>query len=188
MQEFQIHCSDELLSIFSVIALRWMAQTLATISEWVINSLCRASDTTDFKSTLVHVMAWFRQATSHYLDRCWSRSPTLYDINMPQWHKTFNIGTVVSWLEICVYTEPHRTTYSPWFVERLLRTGVQFCGCRHHLVRLEITHRLSVSPEHRSSEQLGSCPDMDNPFVLLTNQTQGWFQVCAQSTRDGVTL
>ena len=149
-------------------------RTLTMISESVIDSLCQTSDTTDCKSTLVHVMAWFYLATSHHLNQCWSRSPTLYGINMPQWLKTFNTWTVVSWLEVCLNTEPHRTTYSPWFVERLLRTGVQFCGCRHHLVRLEKTHRFSVSPpENGSSELLGSCPDMENPFLLLTNQTQG---------------
>ena len=31
-------------------------------------------DLTDGKSTLVQVMAWCRQATSHYLSHCWPRS------------------------------------------------------------------------------------------------------------------
>ena len=31
-------------------------------------------DLTDDKSTLVQVMAWCRQATSHYLSQCWPRS------------------------------------------------------------------------------------------------------------------
>ena len=31
-------------------------------------------DLTDERSTLVHVMAWCRQAPSHYLNRCWPRS------------------------------------------------------------------------------------------------------------------
>ena len=33
-------------------------------------------DLTDEKSTLVQVMAWCRQATSHYLNQCWVRSQT----------------------------------------------------------------------------------------------------------------
>ena len=41
------------------IALRWMPLAL-----------------TDYKSTLVQVMAWCRQATSYYLNQCWARSPT----------------------------------------------------------------------------------------------------------------
>ena len=37
-------------------------------------------DLTDDKSTLVQVMAWCRQATSHYQKQCWPRSPKPYDI------------------------------------------------------------------------------------------------------------
>ena len=42
-------------------------------------------DLTVDKSTLVQVMAWCRQATSHYLNQCWPRSPTPYGITRPQW-------------------------------------------------------------------------------------------------------
>ena len=44
-------------------------------------------DLTDDKSTLVQVMAWCRQATSHYLNQCWPRSPTPYGVTRPQWVK-----------------------------------------------------------------------------------------------------
>ena len=42
-------------------------------------------DLTDGYSTLVQVMAWCRQATSHYLNQCWPRSPTPYGVTRPQW-------------------------------------------------------------------------------------------------------
>ena len=42
-------------------------------------------DLTDDKSTLVQVMAWCRQATSHYLSQCWPRSMSPYGITRPQW-------------------------------------------------------------------------------------------------------
>ena len=42
-------------------------------------------DLTDGKSTLVQVMAWCRQATSHYLNQCWPRSPMSYGVTRPQW-------------------------------------------------------------------------------------------------------
>ena len=42
-------------------------------------------DLTDDKSTLVQVMAWCRQATSHYLNQCWPRSLAPYGITRPQW-------------------------------------------------------------------------------------------------------
>ena len=44
-------------------------------------------DRTDYKSTLVQVMDWWRQATSHYLNQCWPRSPMPYGVTRPQWVK-----------------------------------------------------------------------------------------------------
>ena len=38
-----------------------------------------------YQSTLVHVMAWCRQATSHYISQYWSRSMLPYGITRPQW-------------------------------------------------------------------------------------------------------
>ena len=35
------------------------------------------------KSTLVQVMAWWRQATSHYLSQCWPRSLSPYGVTRP---------------------------------------------------------------------------------------------------------
>ena len=55
------------------IALMWMPE----------NSL-------DDKSTLVQVMAWCRQATSHYLSQCWPRSMLSYAISSPQWITELN--------------------------------------------------------------------------------------------------
>ena len=55
-------------SIFCEIALRWMPLGL-----------------TDDKSTLVQVMAWCRQGTSHYLSQCWPRSMSPYGVTRPQW-------------------------------------------------------------------------------------------------------
>ena len=56
------------------IALRWMPM-----------------DLTGENSTLVQVMAWCRQATSHYLSHCWPRSMSPYGITRPQWVKTWSI-------------------------------------------------------------------------------------------------
>ena len=51
-------------------ALRWIPQDLI-----------------DDKSTLVQVMAWGRQATSHYLSQCWPSSMSPYGVTRPQWVK-----------------------------------------------------------------------------------------------------
>ena len=44
-------------------------------------------DLSDDKSTLVQVVAWCRQATSHYLSQCWPSSMSPYGITRPQWVK-----------------------------------------------------------------------------------------------------
>ena len=44
-------------------------------------------DLTDDKSALVQVMAWCRQATSHYLSQCWPIPLSPYGVTKPQWVK-----------------------------------------------------------------------------------------------------
>ena len=46
-----------------------------------------SQDFTDDKSTLVQVMAWYRQAKSHYLSQCCPRSLSPYGVTRPQWVK-----------------------------------------------------------------------------------------------------
>ena len=46
-------------------------------------------DLTDDRSTLVQVMAWCRQATSHYMNQCWPRSQMPYGVTRPQWVKKY---------------------------------------------------------------------------------------------------
>ena len=57
-----------ILTLFKDNALRWMPRNL-----------------TDDKSTLVQVMAWCHQTTSHYLSQCWPRSMSPNGITRPQW-------------------------------------------------------------------------------------------------------
>ena len=74
---------------------RWVLfKPITMIDGWDIFSeiaLRRMSlDLTDDKSTLVHVMAWWCQATSHYLSQCWPSSLSPYDVTRPQWVKAWN--------------------------------------------------------------------------------------------------
>ena len=80
--KFEWHFRYLIVQIISVIngwgiscelALRWMSLHL-----------------TDDKSTLVQVMAWCRQATSHYLSQWWPRSLSPYGVTRPQWVKEMN--------------------------------------------------------------------------------------------------
>ena len=58
------------------------------------------------KSTLVHVMAWCRQATSHYLNQCWPRSMSPYGVTRPQW--------VNYWHHIVTYILIHTGSGNTW--------------------------------------------------------------------------
>ena len=50
-----------------------------------ITLIYMSPDCTDDLSTLVQVMAWCRQATSHYLSQCWPRSLSPFGVTRPQW-------------------------------------------------------------------------------------------------------
>ena len=65
---FELISWIDALSAASKIVVRWMTQ-----------------NSTDGKSTLVQVMAWCRQATSHCLSQCWPRSLSPYGVTRRQW-------------------------------------------------------------------------------------------------------
>ena len=64
-------------------------QIISVIDGWGIScelALRRMSlDFTYYKSTLVQVMAWCHQATSHYLSQCWPRFMSPHGVTRPQW-------------------------------------------------------------------------------------------------------
>ena len=53
-------------------------------------------DFTDDQSTLVKVVAFCRQATSHYLSQCWPRSLSPYDVIKPQWVKLLHENIIAA--------------------------------------------------------------------------------------------
>ena len=59
------------------------------IDSWCISCeialIWMSLDFTDDQSTLVQVLAWCRQATSHYLNQCWPRSVSPHGVTRPQW-------------------------------------------------------------------------------------------------------
>ena len=95
------------LSISCQTALRWMPQQL-----------------TDDKSTLVQVIAWCRQAPSHYLSQCWPRSMSPNGITRPQWVKLplkMALGWVLNYYipykTTDVITYPYLIWVNPWLVK-----------------------------------------------------------------------
>ena len=59
--------------------------TLSNSCETALRSM--PQNLSDDKSTLVQVMAWCRQAASHYLSQCCPRSLSPYGVTRPQWVK-----------------------------------------------------------------------------------------------------
>ena len=64
---------------------------ILVIDDWGISCeitlTWKPQDLTDDKSTLIQVMAWCRQATSHYLSQCWPSSLSPYGVTRPLWVK-----------------------------------------------------------------------------------------------------
>ena len=54
-------------------------------------------DLTDDKSTLVQIMAWCRQATSHYLSQCWPISMLPNGVTRPKWVNRSCIQNHIYW-------------------------------------------------------------------------------------------
>ena len=67
---------------------------ILVIDDWGISSeialTWKPQDLTDDKSTLVQIMAWCRQATSHYLSQCRPRSMSPNGVTRPQWVNTLS--------------------------------------------------------------------------------------------------
>ena len=77
---FKLISMINIWSIFCEIAIRWMPQYL-----------------TDHSSTSVKVMAWCRQAISHYLNQCWPRSLLPNDVTrLQKYHQTSKIRCILA--------------------------------------------------------------------------------------------
>ena len=63
-------------------------------------------DFTDDQSTMVQVMAWCRQASSHYLSQCWPRSLSSYGVTRPQWVNLYRAGNTWVHTQHCGYWCP----------------------------------------------------------------------------------
>ena len=76
---FKLIIQNSSLGTHCEIAYRWMPHNL-----------------TNEKPTLVQVMAWCHQATSHYLSQCWPRSMSPYDITRLHWVKMLAYDRLLS--------------------------------------------------------------------------------------------
>ena len=104
---------------FYLMTFRWLIiMLILVIDDWCIS--CEIDirwmwqDFTDDKSTLVQVMDWCRQATSHYLSQRWPRSMLPYGITRPQWvncaqwcHLYRSVSTLAQLMACCLTAPSH---------------------------------------------------------------------------------
>ena len=64
-------------------------------------------DFTDDQSTLVQVMAWCCQATSHYLSQCWPWALLPYGVTRPGWVKNMRCSLKMDKLTHCGLVMPY---------------------------------------------------------------------------------
>ena len=99
-----------------VIIFKW----ILVIDGWGISCnialIWMSLDFTDDQSTLVQVMAWCRQATSHYLSQYWPRSLSPYDITRPQWVNPDIQETVRN--DMIRPPPSTQSLHTPWFKNR----------------------------------------------------------------------
>ena len=90
------------------------------------------------KSTLVQVMAWCRQAPSHYLSQCWPRSISPYGISRLQWvNLSFDPHAIFSGGEIHI-TRSHCNQSFQLNVKILFFIWQDFYRCRWLYVKKHI--------------------------------------------------
>ena len=76
------------------------------------------------KSTLVQVMAWCRQATSHYLSQCWPRSLSPYGVTRPQ--MSWYIEAETKWPSFCRW--PFQMYFLQWKYQNFNWNFTEICS------------------------------------------------------------
>ena len=101
---FLIHCSPSINSLAPG-KFEWnfryaIFKRISVIDGWGISCeialIWMSWDFTDDQSTLVQVMAWCRQATSHYLSQCGPRSLSPYGVTRPEWVNFSNMPALTT--------------------------------------------------------------------------------------------
>ena len=110
------------------------------------------------KSTLVQVMAWCRQATSHYLSQCWPRSLSPYSVSRPQWVKANQSINQSGVFQFCYVSVALSKDHVLLWIQQLKSILWQCCRyfnilkvSGHHKPFLKVNSRsiLKVSGHHR---------------------------------------
>ena len=125
-------------------------------------------DLTDDKSTLVQVIAWCRQATSHYLSQWWLRSLSSYGVTRHQWVKrvAIRMDGILS-----VNTEFFYISKKPWV---FLTSNINTI----HLLRW-CQSQYPIFPAHKHFNLLKILPMQFKDLKRIPQTKRLWLQVMA---------
>ena len=100
------------------------------VQQWVPQKLTNVNE----MLTLVQLMAWCHQATSHYLSQCWPRSMLPYGVARPQWANPcsavslfvfFNHGNIFTFSILSRHLDPTGSrNYFSWRIQTQLSDTV----------------------------------------------------------------
>ena len=86
-------CSNDLKNIM----LKLNTQSSSSVTCCGIALMWMPKNINNGKAKFLQIMAWYCQATSHYLSQCWLRSMTPYGITMPQSSNLLASWSAASW-------------------------------------------------------------------------------------------
>ena len=98
-------------------------------------------DLTDNKSTLDQVMAWCRQATSHYLSQYWLSSLSPYGVARPQW-----VNLHMHVITLCLTAQSCLIAFSFPFTQRMIYLMMSTCFAKKIKV-LQIKNVVCLFPD-----------------------------------------
>ena len=140
-------------------------------------------DFTDDQSTLVQVMAWCRQATSHYLSQCWPGSVSPYDITRPQW-----VFHAVYYQNRSVWCGQLDAKYSGKLNITPISTWIEFIETNwHKAINFHWIYALSTSrPEQNgqySTHLFITCSLKGSQLVISQHWFRWWLGACSVPSR-----
>ena len=130
-------------------------KNILVINSWGISCkialIWMSLDLSDDQSTLFHVMAWCRQATSHYLSQCWPRSPSPYGVTRPRMINTSVKIFLYSYLDawICILMHWWVVGWVDGLIVRLVTFCCSWLLCTYRGKHASTKLRL-CSANHRS--------------------------------------
>ena len=142
-------------------------------------------DLTDDESTLVQVMAWCCQATSHYLSQCWLRSMSPYGVTRPQWVKR----TPTWYTHSICFPGMAKNVSSSSKISATIMPSVSWPSTRTHTARLTMTSKVR-RPLHWL-DWLHPWESQANDYVTRQSSSKGqerWVYISRRSepiTDDG---